>query len=512
MKSVIYAVLLLALGGCGNSIGGGVGDGGEGVAAVRPSRVTEADLRAAATDPRLVQFYEARGWRPAWTAEASGKLVAAIGGAPQHALDPDAFLAAAQRAEAPAAREAALSLAALTYADALARGRIDPKRLRADYDLPRPTPELVAGLNRAIEQDDLANWLSGLAPQDEEYRQLASAYAEASRQSASSGRAPIADGATLRPGRADPRLPAIAAALRSGGYLPAPEGQQAPPVSRYGPEMVAAVRSLQEDYGLEPSGLVDADTVVAINQTAFDRVRTLAANLERRRWLKREAPPQTRIDVNTAAAALTFWRDGAIADQRRVVTGQPGNETPQLLSPMFRLVANPTWTVPESIEEEEILPQGEAYLLRNNMVRRDDHIVQLSGPKNSLGLVKFDMQNDQAIYLHDTPAKALFSRNGRHFSHGCVRVQDALGFARMIAEQEGVLDDWDEALATGEESFVRLPREIPVRLLYHTAFVEDGRVRYRPDAYGWDEDLAEALGLGPRPRRTRPAHTRDVGP
>jgi murein L,D-transpeptidase YcbB/YkuD len=136
----------------------------------------------------------------------------------------------------------------------------------------------------------------------------------------------------------------------------------------------------------------------------------------------------------------------------------------------------------------------------------------LSGPENSLGLVKFDMQNDQAIYLHDTPAKALFSRNGRHFSHGCVRVQDALGFARMIAGQEGVLDDWDEALATGEETFVRLPREIPVRLLYHTAFVENGRVRYRPDAYGWDEDLAEALGLGPRPRRARPAHARDIGP
>ena len=216
MKSVIYAVLLLALGGCGNSSGIGSGDGGEGVAAVRPSRVTESDLRAAATEPRLVRFYEAREWRPAWNAAASEKLVAAIGGAAQHALDPDAFLAEARRAEAPAAREVALSLAALSYADALARGRVDPKRLRADYDVPRPNPELEAGLNQAIEQDELGNWLAGLAPQDEEYRQLASAYAEASRQSGADRRAPIADGATLRPGRADPRLPAIAAALGSG--------------------------------------------------------------------------------------------------------------------------------------------------------------------------------------------------------------------------------------------------------------------------------------------------------
>jgi murein L,D-transpeptidase YcbB/YkuD len=123
--------------------------------------------------------------------------------------------------------------------------------LRADYDVPRPNPELEAGLNQAIEQDQLGNWLAGLAPQDEEYRLLASAYAEASLQSGADRRGPIADGATLRPGRADPRLPAIVAALRAGGYLPAPQGQQAPPAARYGPDMVAAVRSLQEDYGLE---------------------------------------------------------------------------------------------------------------------------------------------------------------------------------------------------------------------------------------------------------------------
>ena len=184
---------------------------------------------------------------------------------------------------------------------------------------------------RRSEQGNLGNWLAELAPQDEEYRLLAAAYVEASRQSEADRRNPIADGATLRPGRADPRLPAIAAALRSGGYLPAPaEGQPAPAAGRYGPDMVAAVRSLQEDYGLEPTGRIDAETVVALNQTAFDRVRTLAVNLERRRWLPRDAPPPTRIDVNTAAATLTYWRDGGIADQRRVVAGQPGNETPQL--------------------------------------------------------------------------------------------------------------------------------------------------------------------------------------
>jgi murein L,D-transpeptidase YcbB/YkuD len=75
-----------------------------------------------------------------------------------------------------------------------------------------------------------------------------------------------------------------------------------------------------------------------------------------------------------------------------------------------------------------------------------------------------------------------------------------------------VTDDWLEATAAEDETFVRLPREIPVRLLYHTAFVDGGRIRFRPDDYGWDEDLTVALGLAARPRRPRPAHAHDMGP
>jgi murein L,D-transpeptidase YcbB/YkuD len=315
--------------------------------------------------------------------------------------------------------------------------------------------------------------------------------------------------------------------LRSEGYLPEPapaeapakaqgeQGKQAPAAApaptRYSPELVEAVRRLQQDHGLEASGLIGAETLAALNGGSFERARTLAVNLERRRWLVRQ-PPQTRVDVNTAAATLAYWRDGQLANQRRVVVGQPGNETPALGSPMFRLVANPTWTVPESIAEEEILPKGGGYMARNNMSMENGRIVQESGPTNSLGLVKFDMKNDHAIYLHDTPAKALFQQTERHHSHGCVRVEDALGFARMIATDQGVLEQWERAQATGEETFVNLAREIPVRLLYHSAFVDGGRVMFRPDPYGWDDDVAEALGLARSARRTVRTHVQDVGP
>ena len=525
MKKSWLVALLIALGGCGNLSGSG--DGGEGVAAVQPSRVTPEELRAAVSDPRLVRFYEARQWQPAWNATTARALVEAISQSPRHGLEPALFLTGPQQAEAPAEREAALSLAALSYADALARGRVDPTRIREVYTLDRPEPELAQPLNAALESGDLAGWFNGLAPQDPEYRMLAQAYVAARQAAAERRGEPIPDGSAIRPGGSDPRIPAIADALRGQGYLegaaepPGEQTKQAQPNgkapaqaqtgTRYTPELAAAVRRLQEDFGIGSEGIIDAETLAALNRGGLDRLRTLAVNLERRRWLPRQAPP-TRVDVNTAATMLSFWRDGREADRRKVVAGQPGNETPELGSPMFRLVANPTWTVPESIAEEEILPKGPGYMARNNMTMRDGMIVQESGPDNALGEVKFDMRNDHAIYLHDTPAKALFGQEERHRSHGCVRVQDALGFARMIAEQEGILPQWERALATGEETFVALPREIPVRLFYHTAFAEGGRLRFRADVYGWDDDVAEALGLPARERGARPSHVTDVGP
>lgn len=437
-QSLWAAAALLALAACQNP--------GQQATGAEVATADPAALRAAARDPRVIQFYEARGWRAAWTPEAERELVAALGDAQRHALDKSAFLRASASPPSPAARDAALSLAALSYAEALARGRSDPARLSEIYTVPRPGAQLAAGLDRAIQGGGLRAWLTGLAPQDEEYRLLSQAYLQYSEAAIAARRPP--EGA-----KADPR----------------------------------------------------------VASQALERARTLAVNLERRRWLERR-PPATRIDVNTGATTLAYWRDGAVVDRRRVVVGQPDNETPQLGSPLFRLVANPTWTVPRSIQEEEIAPRGAAYMARNDMEWRDGWIVQTSGPKNSLGLVKFDMQNEHAIYLHDTPAKALFAQDERHASHGCVRVDDALGFARMIASQEGVLEEWEAARATGEETFVPLPRRIPVRLLYHTAFVDNGRVVFAPDAYGWDEIVAVALGLPARTRRATPAHARDVGP
>ena len=531
-KFLSAVAAVAALGACNfiqsGGSGGGSGEGGGNAQAAAPA-VDPEQLRAAVTDERVRRFYEARQWRPAWNEAAAGELMAAINeDAPRHALAREQLLPqGAERAE-PAAREAAMSLAAINFAEALARGRTDPARIFEVYTHPRPQANPVEGLNRAVHEGGVRQWLASLAPQDAEYRALSEAYIGYRNRAAREGPRAIQAGEAIEPGDNDPRVASIAEALRENGYLPAaapsqpqqqsqqggpaPKQQSAAAPSRYTPELVAAVRRLQADYGIDADGVIGTTTVQALNTGAFERARSLAVNLERRRWLAREQAP-TRIDVNTAAAELYYFRDNSLANRRRVVVGQFGNETPELSSPMFRLVANPTWTVPRSIEEEEIAPRGAAYLRANNMVRGENgFIIQQPGPRNSLGLVKFDMQNEHAIYLHDTPAKGLFAQNERHASHGCVRVQDALGFARLIAEHEGVLPQYQQAQGTGEETMVPLPRRIPVRLLYHTAYVDNGRVVFRPDAYGWDDRVAEALGLARRERTRVNQHVQDIGP
>ena len=477
---------------------------------VDPQAVSADALRAAVKDEDVRRFYEARQWRAAWDQARVAQLTAALHDARRHALDHVPFLPEAAP-DGPVAREAALTKAAFGYGRALAQGLVDPARIWPAYTVPRPKADVAAGLGTALESGKLAEWLDSLAPQTEEYRALSAAYVEQLDRLAAGPDGAIQDGGLIKIGQSDPRVPALVQALQANGYLAAPDGEEEQQPQVYTRAIAAGVARLQADYGIKADGVVGPETLEVLNTGPAERARQLAVNLERRRWLDRN-PPATRIDVNTAATFLDYWRDGSHRDRRRVVVGQPDWETPQLGSPIFQLVANPSWNVPESIEVEEIAPKGPGYLAQNNMVRRDGRIVQLPGPDNALGMVKFDMKNDQAIYLHDTPAKPLFAESERHRSHGCIRVENALGFADMLAGDDGILPEFQEALASGDESFVALKRQVPVRLLYHTVFFDQGVLHLRTDAYGWDEDLAGALSLKKRTRRPLKPRGGDIGP
>ncbi|KQX17490.1 MULTISPECIES: L,D-transpeptidase family protein [unclassified Sphingomonas] len=449
-----------------------------------------------------------------WASSARRELAERVAGRAAHGLDHIAF-------PAPGDDAAALTAQALRLAGALSSGVSDPAALHEVYTLKRPAPDLRKGLAAALAKNAVGQWLDSLAPQDEGYRQLSKAYLAIVKGGAGQGAAaPTAPAVPviperakpLEPGSSDPRIPAIARQLGALGYLDGGADRGGSSGQVYDPTLVKAVRRMQADYGIKPDGIIGGDALEILNLSDGDRARMIAVAMERLRWLDRQ-PPETRIDVNIAAARLTYWRDGRIVDSRRVVVGEPDTETPQLQSPIFRLVANPTWTVPRSIQRKEIEGKGGDYLRRNNMTWKDGWVVQKSGPKNSLGLVKFDMQNEHSIYLHDTPAKALFSEAQRQRSHGCVRVEDALGFAEMIARDEGVLDAWRKARATGDETFVKLPRQIPVRLMYQTVLIDEGgNAVVRSDPYGWDDRVAKALGFSAATMHRLRGGGGDVGP
>jgi murein L,D-transpeptidase YcbB/YkuD len=183
---------------------------------------------------------------------------------------------------------------------------------------------------------------------------------------------------------------------------------------------------------------------------------------------------------------------------------------------MSTVVFSPYWNVPDSIVEGETAPaaaRDPSFLARNNIeilrlsksgakpvdpstVNWDDpdELRQLAfrqrpGATNALGHVKFLFPNDFDVYLHDTPADELFSRPGRAFSHGCVRVEQPEALARWVLEDDSAWDDARilKAMHSGIEKHVRLKQTIPVHIVYFTAWADDsGAVRYEPDVYGYD--------------------------
>ena len=225
----------------------------------------------------------------------------------------------------------------------------------------------------------------------------------------------------------------------------------------------------------------------------------------------------------TTISVAGFELDVVEADrsilEMRVVVGQEANQTPVFADTMQYMVVNPYWNVPESIRNKEIIPalqKDPSYLDRHNMelvargseVSVVDHrsidwdevdaanfpyaVRQRPGRSNALGHVKFVLPNNMNIYLHDSPADQLFARTRRAFSHGCIRLEKPLELARLILQRstDRSPDDLDELLATGREKTIKLDRQIPVYILYFTAWVKDnGGVRFHPDVYGRDERL-----------------------
>ncbi|MFI8681195.1 murein L,D-transpeptidase [Brevundimonas diminuta] len=448
----------------------------------------QADVRA---------VYQLTGGKPIWTADRLRILQEVAQGAERHGLPAGDFFDFVGLAADRETAEIRTTAAALAYAKVLSEGRVRPETVEELWEMQKNSVDLPRGLVDAVAANKLSQWFDALPPTDLGYTNLSAGYARYRRIARQGGWPAFRIGGTIEPGTSDPRIPALVARLSAEGDLSAAAAERLKGNLAYGPELEQAVRSFQTRHGLGSDGRIGGATQRSLTATAEDRARQIALNLERRRWLKRDLNPE-RIEVNTAAAIMVYWKDGKPVHSNRVVVGTAANQTPSLEKPFASVVANPPWTVPMGIARREILPKGPGYLAANDMyVNADGWVVQRAGPKSSLGNVKFELQDSYAIFLHDTPARGAFNLSVRQRSHGCVRVQDAIGFARLLLSPDPErLALFDAAQASGETKRVTTGRNIGVRLLYWTAFVDgQGRVAFREDVYKRDAKLADALGI-----------------
>lgn len=467
--------------------------------------------------PDVRAFYEMNGWRPVWTRERLRDLNAVAARAERHGLSgADQFDFVGLAAD-PATSDLRTTAAALAYARILSEGKVRPETVEDLWEMQKNRVDLPRGLNDALSRGVLLDWYEGLAPTDIGYTNLSAGYVRYSRLANQGGWPAFAAGATIEPGASDRRVPALIDRLTAEGDLSAADGARLKAQGLvYDSELQNAVRRFQTRHGLGADGRVGPATQRSLGASAQDRARQIALNLERRRWLKRDVAPE-RIEVNTAAAIMVYWKDAKPVHSNRVVVGSHDNQTPSLEKPFASVVANPPWYVPAGIARREILPKGPGYLAANDMYVSNGTVIQRAGPKSALGYVKFELRDSYAIFLHDTPSKAAFNLSMRQRSHGCVRVQGAVEFARLLLSPDPAkLEQFDVAQDTRETTRVTTGREISVRLLYWTAFVDgQGRVAFREDVYDRDAKLAQALGIAvslPRVVDDGRKDENDVGP
>lgn len=418
------------------------------------------------TSTALEPFYARRAFAPAWDEQNAAAMSRAIEHASDDALEPSDYHQQELRNASGVDRDILLSDAFLVLASDLVRGRVDPETLDPLWCLAPRNVDIAAVLQAALDVHDVGASLAALAPRHEQYRQLRAAYQV---MRAMNDWPPIERG------------PALIAQLRARFALPASNESDA--------ALDAAIRELQLHHGLAVDGVVGPKTLAELNVPRSARLEQLAVNMERWRWMP-DALGERHILVNVAAFQLQLVEGGKVALSMKIVAGKQLTTTPFFPAKVERIILNPAWNVPPNIEHELWAKQrrdGDYFAREHIRVVAGGGLRQDPGPWCALGRIKFDMPNRFTVYLHDTPAKSLFSGDLRAFSHGCIRLEKPFELAAALLGHDVTVTDQVQRT-------IALTPPVPVYILYWTAFVaDDGDIEFRRDVYDRDPALAAAL-------------------
>jgi murein L,D-transpeptidase YcbB/YkuD len=484
----------------------------------------------------LPRLYERRDYAPLWVNPRSVEdLLNSIPAAYEEGLDPHDYhfdelrrvLVGTGGVLMPVA-PADLADVDLLLTDAFVRlelhlrfGKVDPVAVDATWDFLRDRAatamtDEVARMVAAVESGTVAEFLAAARPNHIAYAPMKAELARLRAIEAAGGWPLVPRGPTLHPGDFDPRVPVLRRRLAVSGDLAAGASGES---NVYDDTLADGIRSFQEGHGLTPDGLTGPRTYEALNAPPRQWIDQLRVNLERTRWMRSRFENGVVVDI--AGFDARYVRKGETVWQARAMVGRPYRSTPVLSAKIRTLVLNPTWTVPPTILENDILPEvrrDPAYLTKREIrvfdksgQEVDPATVQWSaysagtlpyalrqgpGPENPLGRIKFLFPNPHLVYLHDTPSRSLFQRSDRAASSGCIRVERPLELAALLVEGT---PSWnreriEEAIASGKTQAISIARPVPIYLLYWTVGIgADGRLFFKKDVYERDRAVLTTL-------------------
>ena len=514
----------------------------------------------------LVGSYAARAWQPLWSTSAGVtrnaiRMIELLGRAADYGLDlrdydPAGLTARAQAmglvgAAGDTARaqfDAALSLAAARFLSDLHSGRVAPRSVGHDLDVPHAAIDVGAAVAGAAGSGDLPGVIADFEPAFRHYDLLKAAlarYRQLATDPTLTQLPPLAT-RSVKPGQPYAGASALRRLLQALGDMPADKAVKASavpasavvaaaPTSATAPDaanllddaLVAGLRNFQQRHGLQDDGALGAGTYAALTTPLSTRVRQIELSLERSRWL----PPQLSsppILVNIPQFRLfAFYTTAdteALLLQMNVIVGKTfsTHNTPVFAADMRFVVIRPYWDVPSTILHSEFMGKIRAnpgWVARNRfeIVRGegDDGAImeasaeniealaqgryrlrQQPGDSNSLGIAKLMFPNRHNVYLHGTPAQGLFAQSRRAFSHGCVRVEDPLALAAFVLRDQPQYSraKLEELARLDHPTRIPLTQPLRVFIMYATSIAtESGRVLFFEDIYGHDRKLAARL-------------------
>ncbi len=474
-------------------------------------------------------FYARRGFEPIWNKKSSKELIGLLLDAYQEGFHGDEFgvweiqgfnnlgdLPSYQRAEA----DVFLSRSFFRYIRYRFVGKARPNKADHSWDNPNEgkVGKLLEIAETAIYSEAIEETIHQYSPSNRLYKKLKTALNRYRTIEQNGGWLTIPLGPILKLGTLDSRVPFLRLRLQATGDLDASKLHDG---YRYDTGLAAAVRRFQFRHNIKVDGIAGLETQVEMNRPVSERIDQIRLNLERARWLS-SGDEQEMLVINIAGFKVYLVRDDRVIWQTRAQVGTPYRKSPLFKSKMKYVVFNPTWTVPPTILEKDILPKLKAgdldYLTTRNMrvldfkgnpveassVKWADYnaknlpylLRQDAGVENALGRMKFVFPNDYTIFMHDTPSKGLFDKQKRAFSSGCIRIEHPHELAQLVlGEKKG----WSpkrvkQLVNSGETKSIFLPRELNVWLTYWTVDVDDdGQVIFIDDIYGRDQAVLDML-------------------